>query len=101
VHLKDLADFTTVFVNPMLRKMRFEAYAVVAQYPVDFPRIKTACIKWAWKQPTTKGWCQLPPNILHRFSADSKYKMQGLMMDAEDAMLALSKFVPTVVEVPN
>ena len=55
VHLKDLADFTTVFVNPMLRKMRFEAYAVVAQYPVDFPRIKTACIKWAWKQPTTKG----------------------------------------------
>ena len=41
----------------------------------------------------------MPPNILHRFSADSKYKMQGLMMDAEDAMLALSKFVSTVVEV--
>ena len=82
--------------------MRFEAYAVVAQYPVAFPRIKTACIKWAWRQDTAKGgWCQMPPNIMHRFADDSKYKMGGIMMDAEDAMLALSKFVSTVVEVPK
>ena len=40
VHLKDLHEFTSVYVNPKLRKMRMEAYAVVAPYPIDFPRIK-------------------------------------------------------------
>ena len=40
VHLQDLHDFVSVYVNPKLRKMRFEAYAIVAPYPVDFPRIK-------------------------------------------------------------
>ena len=49
VHMRDLHEFTTVYVNPKLRKMRMEAYAVVAPYPVQFPQIKNACIKWAWK----------------------------------------------------
>ena len=54
VHMRDLHEFTTVYVNPKLRKMRMEAYTVVAPYPVDFPRIKNACIKWAWTQTPTK-----------------------------------------------
>ena len=46
-HLKDLNSFTAVFVNPKKRKMRFEAYGVVVTYPLEFPRIKVACLKWA------------------------------------------------------
>ena len=45
-HMRDLQDFTKVWVNPKHRKMRFEIYAVVAAYPVDCPKIKNACIKF-------------------------------------------------------
>ena len=41
VHMRDMENFTSVYVNPKLRKMRMEAYAIVAPYPVDFPKIKT------------------------------------------------------------
>ena len=47
MHLKDLFSFTSVFVNPMVRKMRIEAFGVISQYPVEFPRIKNASMKWA------------------------------------------------------
>ena len=101
VHLKDLKEFTSTFVNERNRKMRFDAYAVVAQYPVEFPRLKIASIKWAWKQPTCKGnWCQVPPNIMYRF-ADSKLGMRSVLTDVEAVLLVLSKFVSTVVEEPK
>ena len=51
-HLKDLHDFTSVHVNPKMRKLRFEAYAVVAPLPYQYIRLKNALLKWAWKQPT-------------------------------------------------
>ena len=36
LHLRDLQDFTTVHVNPKLRNLRFETYAVVAPLPNIF-----------------------------------------------------------------
>ena len=98
VHMRDLHELTSVYVNPKLRKMRMEAYAALAPYPVDFPRIKNACIKWAWKQTPTKGWCQVPPSISHIFAGASKYGMPDFISDLEAAMLSLSKFASTVVE---
>ena len=32
-HMADLQAFTRVYVNPKLRKLRFEAYGVIAAYP--------------------------------------------------------------------
>ena len=98
VHMKELRDFTTVFVNQKLRKMRMEAYTVVASYPVEFPKIKNASLKWAWRQDTKQGWCKLPPSILHRLDVNSKYEWLGLMRDIEDAMTEVSKIASTVVE---
>ena len=43
----------------------------------------------------------MPPNIMFRFADDSKFKMPGILMDVEDAMLILSKFASTVVEGVN
>ena len=42
-HMKDLQSFINAHVNPRLRKMRWEAYAV-AEYPVEFPKVKNAAI---------------------------------------------------------
>ena len=97
VHMRDLHEFTLVYVNPKLRKMRMGAYTVVAPYPLEFPRIKNACIKWAWKQIPHRGWCPVPPSISHRLSGE-KYGMPDFMSQLEAAMLALSKFASTVVE---
>ena len=85
-------------MNPKLRKMRMEAYATIAPYPIECPRIKNACLKWAWKQTPNKGWCQLPPSISHRFVADSKHNMIHFMTQLEATMLQLSKIASTVVE---
>ena len=101
VHMKDLFAFTGVFVNPKVRKMRMEAYGVIAPYPVEFPRIKNACMKWAWKQPTTKGYCQIPPNIAHRFNKDSKHQMCDFMKQVEGAFLEMGKMASAVVEGPT
>ena len=98
VHMKDLDAFTSVHVNQKLRKMRMEVYAVVAPYPVEFPKIKNACLKWSWRQAPNKGWCQLPPSIKHRLSAESKYGMNDFMLSLELAMADLSKLASTVVE---
>ena len=97
-HLVDLKEFTTVHVNPKLRKMRDETYSVLAPYPEKFPRVKNACIKWAWKQPPDRNWCKVPPNIAYRFQADSKTGMLDLMEAVETALATLSKTASTVVE---
>ena len=78
--------------------MLMEAYAAVASYPVDFPKIKNACLKWSWRQAPNKGWCQAPPNISQRLSADSKYGMFDFLMSVELAMAALSKLASMAVE---
>ena len=51
LHLSDLRDFTTIFVNQRVYKLPFSVYAVVAQYPQKYPMIKNAILTWAWKQP--------------------------------------------------
>ena len=96
--MKDLETFTSVHVNPKVRKLRMEVYAIVAPYPVAFPKIKNACLKWSWRQTTINGWCQLPPSISHRLSAESKYGMYDFMLSLELAMAALSKLASMVVE---
>ena len=97
IHLKDLFAFTTGFVNPHMRKMRMEAFGVIAQYPLEFPRIKNASMKWAWKQDTTRGWCQLPCNIMHRFLKGQKFQMYSFLQEVETVFLELSKLAATVV----
>ena len=101
VHMQDLETFTAVHVNQKLRKMRMEVYAVVAPYPVDFPKIKNACLKWSWRQTPHRGWCQVPPSILHRLTDDSKFGMYDFMLSVELAMAALSKLTSTVVEIKD
>ena len=103
-HMEDLHQFTKVFVNPKVRKLRMETYATVASYPVDFPKIKNACIKWSWRQDPNKGWCPPPPNILHRFSSeqrDNKNAMHALLVEIEESMLFLNMCASTVVEGPQ
>ena len=85
-HMADLHEFTKVYVNPKLRKMRFEAYDVVADYPIEFPKLKNACLKWAWKQTPKRGWCELPPTIHHRVSERSALSMLTVMRDIESAL---------------
>ena len=99
--MKDLFAFTGVFVNPKVRKMRMEAYGVIAPYPEEFPRLKNACLKWAWKQPTTRGYCQLPPSIAHRFKKESTFQMYDFLKQVESAMLEVGKMASTVVEGPT
>ena len=96
--MKDLQSFTQHLVNPKLRKMRYEAYAVVARYPVKFPRVKNACIKWAWRMKPTNLWCQVPPTIKDRLDPGGKYSMTKLMVEIEEAMRYLSDCASTVVE---
>jgi len=97
-HMEDLRSFTAVHVNSKLRKMRFEAYGVVAPYPLAFPGIKNACLKWAYKQQTTRGWCQLPPNIGFRLDRNSKSNMYEAMENIEECIVFLRKVASTVVE---
>ena len=92
-HMQDLQQFTTIFVNPNLRKMRFDTYGVVAVYPIHFPRIKNACIKWSYKQPTILGgWCTAPPNIAGLLDEGGKFSMhRGDMLDIEHTFREMSK----------
>ena len=93
MHMQDLEHFTSAYVNEKLGKMRMEIYAIVAPYPVEFPRIKNACIKWSWKQPTQNGWCPAPPSIAHRLSVGNKLEMHNFLLSVEMAMTALNKLV--------
>ena len=101
IHMEDLFSFTGVFVNQKIRKFRMEAYGVIAPYPVEFPRIKNACLKWAWKQPPTRGFCQIPPSIAHRFNKDSRLQMYDFLKEVEGAFLQLGKMASAVVEGPT
>ena len=96
-HMQDLHQFTTAFVNPMVRKMNFKTYKVVAAYPVEFPRIKNACIKWSWRQTPENGWCPLPPSISDCLRNDDKNNMYPFMCDIEVTFRTMSKCVLTVV----
>ena len=42
VHREGMCKFISVYVNPKLRNMRMEAYAVVVPYPLQFPNINNA-----------------------------------------------------------
>ena len=77
VQMHDLANFVSAYVSPKVRKMRFDVYGIVCLYPYMFPKIKNACVKWSWRQPTTKGWCPMPPNITHRLNDDRKHGMMN------------------------
>ena len=72
MHLLNLKNFTTVFVNQKLRKMPLTVYGIVAPYPVEFLRVKNASLKWSWKQPVRQGWCRMPICIYHRLHGESK-----------------------------
>ena len=98
-HMKDLQSFINAHVNPRLRKMRWEAYAV-AEYPVEFPKVRNAAIKWAYRQPPSRGWCQLPPNIAYRFDSGHKHNMRSLMEHIEEAMREMSKLAEATLDDP-
>ena len=101
MHLADLKEFTTLFVNQHLRKMNLAAYATVAKDPVTFRKITNACLKWAWRQQPKQGWCPTPPCILHMPYEDSKYEMKDLMDDIEEAFTAAKELASTLVEMKN
>ena len=98
-HMKDLQSFINAHVNPKLRKMRWEAYAV-AEYLVEFPKVKNAFIKWAYRQPTSRLWCQLPPDIGYRFDSGNKHNMRSLMEHIEQAMREMTKLAETTLDDP-
>ena len=98
-HMKDLQSFSKVFVNAKLRKMRWEAY-LVAEYPVEFPKVKNACIKWAYQQQTSRGWCQLPPKIGYRFDSGNKHNMRSVMEEIEQAMREMTKLAEASLDDP-
>ena len=101
VHWQGLADFTATCVNPNARKMRFEAYAVVTALPEAFPRLKVACLKWAYKQTPTRTWCVLPTSIAFRLDRQNKFGMHRLMSDLEEALLWATRVAATVVAKGN
>ena len=73
-------------------------YATVSPYPVVFLRVKSASLKWAWKQHPRQGWCVLPPYIMHRLDEESKYEWQELMLDVEDAFVVLAGVACAIVD---
>ena len=102
-HLLELQDFTQIFVNPKLRKMRFETYGVVAPYPGEFVKCKIGSVKWAWFQNPTRGWCPLPPSIVFRFNKDNTAKgaMFDFMVEVEDALQFMTKCASVVMGVTD
>ena len=99
VHVQDLEHFTSTYVNEKFRKIRMKVYAMVAKYPSRFPRIKMACIKWSWKQPTESGGhCTLPPSIGRKLSFTHTCGMARFMVDLEAAMKNLNLLASTVVD---
>ena len=97
--MKDLQSFINAHVNPKLRKMRWEAYAAV-EWGVGFPKLRNAGMKWAYRQPTTRQWCQMPPNIAYRFDSDHKYNMRSLMELIEQAMTDMAKLAEKTLNDP-
>jgi len=97
-HMEDLRSFTAAHVNAKLRKMRLEAYGVVAPYPLAFPGLENACLKLAYRQAPTRGWCQLPPSTMHRLDRRSKTNTCQTMENVEECFVFLRKAASTVVE---
>ena len=97
VHIKDMTNFATVFVNEKLRKMRMEVYAILAPYPVNYVKLKNASLPWSWRQPTKQGWCQLPLCIAHRLDEGSKFEWRKVMGDLENTLTVISAVASTVV----
>ena len=96
--MRDLHDFTSAHVNPKLRKLRFEAYAVVAVIPFKYPRLKNALLKWCWKQPPIRTWCPVPPAIHFRLDEQSKYSMVSACSAIEEVMITMSQCASAVAE---
>ena len=84
-HLKNLYEFTQVHVNPKVRNIRFDTYAMMAPLPHSLPRVKMALLKWTWKQPTTRGWCLVPPNLGTRVRTDSNTNLREAIDELERA----------------
>ena len=98
IHLQNLYDFTQVFVNPKLRNLRWEAYAMVAPLPCVLPRFKVALIKWTWKQNPVRGYCPVPPNVAPRVNPASPVSLREAVDDMEHAMTILTMDVAPVVD---
>ena len=98
IHLQNLYDFTQVFVNPKLRNLRWEAYAMVAPLPCVLPRFKVALIKWTWKQNPVRGYCPVPPNVAPRVNPTSPTNLRDAIDDMEHAMTILTMDVAPVMD---
>ena len=85
-------------MNAKSRKFRFEAYTVVTGYPREVPKIKVASIKHAYKQETTRGWCQLPQSISHRLDKDSKFNMKIFMEDLDEVLCWMTKAAKVLIK---
>ena len=67
---------------------------------MEYLKVKTASIKWAYRQPTSRGWWQLPPNIGYRFDSGNKHNMRSLMEHIEQAMREMIKLVEATLNDP-
>ena len=76
--MKDLHVFISIHVNQKIRKMWWESYGAV-DWGVEFPKLRIAAMKMAYKQQTVRQWCQVPPNIAYRFDSGHKYSMRSMM----------------------
>ena len=72
-------------------------YGQIAKYPVAFPGIKNACIKWSWRQTPRLGWCPIPVDISHRFSDESKYEWCELMAWIEEVFGSMYAMAENVI----
>ena len=95
-HMKDMNDFTSVHVNPKVRKLRFETYAAVAVLPSEYPALKNGLVKWAWRQKPVRGWCPLPPSMQHRLDTQSKLAMPRAAAEIEEAMCKMRSCLAAV-----
>ena len=84
-------------MNQKKRKMQLGVYALISQYPVAFPGVKNACLKWSWSQPVKQGWCPIPVDIMHRLSDESKFEWCEFMAELEEVFGALYSVAKTVI----
>ena len=67
---------------------------------MEYLKVKNASIKWAYRQPTSRGWCQLPPNIGYRFDSGNKHNMRSLMEHIEQSMREMIKLAEATLDDP-
>ena len=96
--MQDLREFTGVFVNPKLRKLRFETYGLVAPLPVRLPRLENAIARRVWRQTPERGWRPLPPTLAYRSDSASKVSMANECQHLESAMVVASQIASAVAE---